>query len=116
MARSCLCNYNHRTGAIILSTEVFNELAGFLLEHAKLDEVIHLVGINTDTVFHETCISIFLEESRYPHTVGVCEYVSIDWKDGNCQSAEYTIARCLRRLHQSIVTYQVSCHQVVVDC
>lgn len=53
---------------------------------------------------------------RYPGTVGVCGYVAVDFRGGSSwnpwrlyQSAEYTIAQGLRRLHQSIVTHKVSC-------
>ncbi|KAI6762462.1 hypothetical protein HG530_008442 [Fusarium avenaceum] len=75
----------------------------------------HLIGMDADTVFEEKCVTELLKESYYPNTVGVCGYVAVDFKDGNWnlwsiyQSAEYTIAQGLRRLHQSIATKKVSC-------
>lgn len=114
--RSFLYNYNVHAERpeTIFSPKFFGFMASFLKE-SGIDNVDHLVGMDADTVFDDYCISELLKESRYPHTVGVCGYVAVDWKDGNWdpwrlyQSAEYTIAQGLRRLHQSIATYKVSC-------
>jgi chitin synthase len=117
VCRSFLYNFNRRAEnpATVFSREFFNELAGFLLSDANIHHVVHLIGMDADTVFDVDCISILLAESRYPHTVGVCGYVAVDWKTHKWtpwklyQSAEYTIAQALRRLHQSLVTHKVSC-------
>ncbi|KAJ9240907.1 CAZyme family GT2 [Paecilomyces variotii] len=116
VVRSFLYNYNVRAEhpETIFSPRFFGFMASFLKE-AGIDNVDHLVGMDADTVFDDYCISELLKESRYPHTVGVCGYVAVDWKDGHWdpwrlyQSAEYTIAQGLRRLHQSIATHKVSC-------
>jgi chitin synthase len=90
-------------------------MCSFVENDGGMDEVVHLIGMDADTVFDDDCIYELLEQSRYAHTVGVCGYVAVDWKDSNWnlwrlyQSAEYTIAQCLRRLHQSMVTHKVSC-------
>jgi chitin synthase len=71
--------------------------------------------MDADTVFARDCIGHLIEEARRPGTVGVCGYVAVDFTSGNWnlwalyQSAEYTVAQGLRRLHQSIVTHKVSC-------
>lgn len=117
VVRSFLYNFNRRAEnpATIFTRQFFNELADFLLEDANIDNVDHLIGMDADTVFDKDCISVLLEESRYPKTVGVCGYVAVDWMGQNWnlwklyQSAEYTIAQALRRLHQSKVTHKVSC-------
>ncbi|KAH6893421.1 hypothetical protein B0T10DRAFT_527822 [Thelonectria olida] len=97
-----------------------------LANDVKVGSVDHLVGMDADTVFEDKCISELLKESKYPNTVGVCGYVAVDFKDGNWnlwsiyQSAEYTIAQGLRRLHQSIATKKVSrlpgCCQLLKIC
>ncbi|KAL1847191.1 hypothetical protein Plec18170_008755 [Paecilomyces lecythidis] len=116
VVRSFLYNYNVRAEhpETVFSPRFFGFMASFLKE-SGIDNVDHLVGMDADTVFEDNCISELLKESRYPHTVGVCGYVAVDWKDGHWdpwrlyQSAEYTIAQGLRRLHQSIATHKVSC-------
>jgi chitin synthase len=85
------------------------------IKKAGMDRVDHLIGMDADTVFDDDCINELLLQSRFDHVVGVCGYVAVDWKDGNFnpwrlyQSAEYTIAQGLRRLHQSVATHKVSC-------
>ncbi|KAK5089666.1 hypothetical protein LTR24_006034 [Lithohypha guttulata] len=116
VVRSFLYNFNMRDEKpkVIFSSEFFAHMAKFLLE-AQFDRVDQLVGMDADTVFDERCIWNLLNESRYPNTVGVCGYVAVDFSGGQWniwrlyQSAEYTIAQGLRRLHQSIVTHKVSC-------
>lgn len=115
--RSFLYNFNRRQEkpSTIYSPDFFNEMCSFMVDDAKIDDCQHLIGMDADTVFEEDCIFQLLEESRYANTVGVCGYVAVDWKTNNWnpwrlyQSAEYTIAQCLRRLHQSMVTHKVSC-------
>jgi len=117
VVRSFLYNFNRRAEkpGTIFQPAFFEDMARFLVHDAGMDECVHLVGMDADTVFADDCIHQLLEESRYAHTVGVCGYVAVDWKDSNWnlwrlyQSAEYTIAQCLRRLHQSMVTHKVSC-------
>lgn len=117
VARSFLYNFNRRTEAplTVFSPGFFNDMASFLTLDANMDNVVHLIGMDADTVFDKNCIYELLQQSRYPKTVGVCGYVSVDWKDGRWslwglyQSAEYTIAQGLRRVHQSLVTHKVSC-------
>lgn len=116
VVRSFLYNFNMREERpkVIFSSEFFAHMTKFLLE-AQFDRVDQLVGMDADTVFDERCIWNLLNESRYPNTVGVCGYVAVDFSGGQWniwrlyQSAEYTIAQGLRRLHQSIVTHKVSC-------
>ena len=117
VARSFLYNFNRRSEApkTIFDAAFFNDMASFLLRDAGIENVVHLIGMDADTVFDDDCIYELLEQSRYPGTMGVCGYVAVDWKDGRWnpwrlyQSAEYTIAQGLRRLHQSMVTHKVSC-------
>jgi chitin synthase len=117
LIRSFLYNFNRRTESpsTIFSPEFFNALCSFMIDDGDMDNCVHLIGMDADTVFDDDCIYELLQESRYPHTVGVCGYVAVDWKDSNWnpwrlyQSTEYTIAQCLRRLHQSMVTHKVSC-------
>jgi len=116
VVRSFLYNFNMREERpkVIFSSEFFAHMTKFLLE-AQFDRVDQLIGMDADTVFDERCIWNLLKESRYPNTVGVCGYVAVDFTEGQWniwrlyQSAEYTIAQGLRRLHQSIVTHKVSC-------
>ncbi|RJE26484.1 Chitin synthase [Aspergillus sclerotialis] len=115
--RSFLYNYNIRARRpkVIFSPTFFGEMASFLANDAAIDNVSCLVGMDGDTVFADNCVTELLKESRYPNTVGVCGYVAVDftnhqWSLWNIyQSAEYTVAQGLRRLHQSIVTHKVSC-------
>ena len=117
LVRSFLYNFNRRTESpsTIFSPGFFNAMCSFMVDDGGMDNCVHLIGMDADTVFDDDCIYELLQESRYPHTVGVCGYVAVDWKDFNWnpwrlyQSAEYTIAQCLRRLHQSMVTHKVSC-------
>jgi chitin synthase len=117
VVRSFLYNFNRRgeSPSTVFSPGFFDTMCSFIADDGGMDEVVHLVGMDADTVFDDDCIYELLEQSRYPHTVGVCGYVAVDWKDSNWnlwrlyQSAEYTIAQCLRRLHQSMVTHKVSC-------
>ncbi|KAE8371048.1 chitin synthase-domain-containing protein [Aspergillus bertholletiae] len=114
--RSFLYNYNirHLYPETIFASTFFSHLAAFIKE-SGMDAVDHLIGMDADTVFDDHCISELLRGSRYKNTVGVCGYVAVDWKDNSWhpwrlyQSAEYTIAQCLRRLHQSVITHKVSC-------
>lgn len=115
--RSFLYKYNIRSTkpSTIYSSHFLLSMTDWLSREVKIDEVDHLIGMDADTIFDETCISELLKESKYPNTVGVCGYVAVDFKDSNWslwsmyQSAEYTIAQGLRRLHQSIATKKVSC-------
>ena len=117
VVRSFLYNFNrrHEHPNTIYSPTFFNEMCEFMVDDAQMDWCEHLVGMDADTVFAEDCVYQLLEESRYPNTVGVCGYVAVDWKDTRWnmwrlyQSCEYTVAQCLRRLHQSMVTHKVSC-------
>nr|KAK5444925.1 hypothetical protein LTR18_004630 [Exophiala xenobiotica] len=115
--RSFLYKYNLRTEKpkVIFSPTFFGEMASFLASDAGIKHADYLIGMDGDTVFEEACVSELLKESRYPNTIGVCGYVSVDftgsqWGLWNLyQSAEYTISQGLRRLHQSMVTNKVSC-------
>ncbi|KAJ5893741.1 chitin synthase-domain-containing protein [Penicillium taxi] len=114
--RSFLYNFNIRNQRpeTVFSSKFFAYMASFI-SGAGIEYVDHLIGMDADTVFDKNCINELLLESRYENTVGVCGYVAVDWKNNNFdpwrlyQSAEYTIAQGLRRLHQSIVTHKVSC-------
>ncbi|KAM0393117.1 hypothetical protein ACHAPZ_010582 [Fusarium culmorum] len=115
--RSFLYKFNTRAQnpESIFSREFLDSMTSWLEDEVKMEDVDHLVGMDADTVFEDQCISELLKESYYPNTVGVCGYVAVDYKDSNWnlwslyQSAEYTIAQGLRRLHQSIATKKVSC-------
>lgn len=115
--RSFLFNFNRRleNPNTVFSPDFFNDMCAFLLRDSKMTYCDHLIGMDADTVFADDCIWQLLQESRYDNTVGVCGYVAVDWKGSNFnlwrlyQNAEYTIAQCLRRLHQSMVTHKVSC-------
>jgi chitin synthase len=115
--RSFLYKFNLRQAHLegIFSPLYFNSLSSFLVNDALIENVTFLVGMDADTVFAEDCVYELLQQSRYPHTVGVCGYVSVDFSKSRWsawslyQSTEYTIAQGLRRLHQSIVTHKVSC-------
>ncbi|KAK4937716.1 hypothetical protein LTR10_021726 [Elasticomyces elasticus] len=115
--RSFLYKYNLRSEKpkVILSPRLFGEMAAFLASDAEIPHADCLIGMDGDTIFEHDCVSELLKESRYPNTVGVCGYVSVDftgsqWGLWNLyQSAEYTISQGLRRLHQSTVTNKVSC-------
>lgn len=114
--RSLLYNYNIREQCpvTIFTSEFFSHMVAFLQE-SGFDKVDNLIGMDADTAFKSNCISELIKESRYDNTVGVCGYVAVDWQDHLLsswklyQSTEYTIAQCLRRLHQSKVTHKVSC-------
>ncbi|EWZ85300.1 hypothetical protein BFJ70_g590 [Fusarium oxysporum] len=115
--RSFLYKFNTRAQnpESIFSRELLDSMTSWLENEVKMDNVDHLIGMDADTVFEDKCVTELLKESYYPNTVGVCGYVAVDFKDGNWnlwsiyQSAEYTIAQGLRRLHQSIATKKVSC-------
>jgi chitin synthase len=117
LSRSFVYNFNlrHRQTRVIFRPEFFSEMSHWLVKEAHMDQVDVLVGMDADTVFAPDCISHLIEESHWPQTVGVCGYVAVDFSQGNWnlwaiyQSAEYTIAQALRRLHQSMVTHKVSC-------
>jgi chitin synthase len=117
VCRSFLYNFNirQRRPNVIFRPDFFSEMSNWLVGDAGIDRVDILIGMDADTVFAPDCITNLLEESHYPHTVGVCGYVAVDFTPGNWnvwslyQSTEYTIAQALRRLHQSIVTHKVSC-------
>ncbi|KAF7557785.1 hypothetical protein G7Z17_g425 [Cylindrodendrum hubeiense] len=115
--RSFLYKFNVRAQnpGTIFSREFLDSMTNWLTDEVKLNNVDHLVGMDADTVFADNCVTELLKESKYPNTVGVCGYVAVDYKDSNWnlwsiyQSAEYTIAQGLRRLHQSTATKKVSC-------
>ena len=115
--RSFLYKFNTRGSdpTHIFSSRFFASMTTWLANDVGLDHVDHLIGMDADTVFAPDCISQLLRESTYPHTVGVCGYVAVDFSGGSWnlwslyQSAEYSIAQGLRRLHQSIATHKVSC-------
>lgn len=116
VARSFLYNFNIRQQkpSVIFNNKFFAEMAAWLIE-SGIEKVDHLIGMDADTEFDKNCVLNLLKESRHPKTVGVCGYVSVDWSQGRWnlwrlyQNTEYTIAQCLRRLHQSKVTKKVSC-------
>lgn len=115
--RSFLYNFNIRNEnpQVIFSPQFFGEMASYLIKEGGMENVTHLIGMDADTVFADDCISELLKESYYPHTIGVCGYVAVDFTRGGWglwnlyQSAEYTISQGLRRFHQSTVTHKVSC-------
>ncbi|KAK6949761.1 hypothetical protein Daesc_008082 [Daldinia eschscholtzii] len=117
VARSFVHNFNLRAKRpkVIFSPEFFRAMTDFLVKDAGIRHVELLIGMDADTVFAHDCISHLVEECHYPGTVGVCGYVAVDFstKKWNMwsiyQSAEYTIAQGLRRLHQSLCTKKVSC-------
>ncbi|UKZ75004.1 hypothetical protein TrVFT333_002676 [Trichoderma virens FT-333] len=115
--RSFLYKFNIRAQnpSTLFSREFLDSMTTWLTDDIKVGSIDYLVGMDADTVFEERCIFELLKESKYPNTVGVCGFVAVDFKDCNWnlwsiyQSAEYTIAQGLRRLHQSIATKKVSC-------
>ncbi|KAF5020367.1 hypothetical protein F66182_7616 [Fusarium sp. NRRL 66182] len=117
VVRSFLYKFNIRrcNPETIFSSRFLLSMSDWLSQEVKVNQVDHLIGMDADTVFGETCISELLRESKHPNTVGVCGYVAVDFGGGNWnlwsiyQNAEYTIAQGLRRLHQSIATKKVSC-------
>lgn len=117
VCRSFVHHFNKRAEQpkVVFSPPFFTAMAGWLQNEAGFDRVDILIGMDADTVFATDCISYLITESHYPQTVGVCGYVAVDFQHGKWnlwsiyQSAEYTIAQGLRRLHQSVVTHKVSC-------
>ncbi|KAI1500525.1 chitin synthase-domain-containing protein [Biscogniauxia marginata] len=117
VCRSFVHNFNKRAKRpkVIFKPQFFTAVSDWLVRDAGINNIDILIGMDADTVFAPDCISHLIEESHYPNTVGVCGYVSVDFSSGNWnlwsvyQSAEYTIAQALRRLHQSVVTHKVSC-------
>ncbi|KAI8960170.1 glycosyltransferase family 2 protein [Daldinia sp. FL1419] len=117
VARSFVHNFNLRAQRpkVIFSPEFFKAMTDFLVHDAGIRHVELLIGMDADTVFAHDCIGHLVEESHYPGTVGVCGYVAVDFSTAKWnmwsiyQSAEYTIAQGLRRLHQSLCTKKVSC-------
>ncbi|KAM4066528.1 chitin synthase domain-containing protein [Hirsutella rhossiliensis] len=117
VARSFLYKFNIRRTSpdTIFSPRFLRSMSDWLAHDALMDQVDNLIGMDADTVFDKDCIAHLLNESRYPGTVGVCGYVTVDFSGGNWnpwslyQNAEYTLAQGLRRLHQSIATKKVSC-------
>ncbi|KAI1409524.1 glycosyltransferase family 2 protein [Hypoxylon sp. FL1857] len=117
VSRSFVHNFNlrHNNPKVIFKPEFFEAMTNFLVEDAGIDHVELLIGMDADTVFADDCISHLVEESHHPGTVGVCGYVAVDFSNSKWnmwsvyQSAEYTIAQGLRRLHQSLCTKKVSC-------
>ncbi|KAI0097103.1 glycosyltransferase family 2 protein [Daldinia grandis] len=117
VARSFVHNFNLRDKRpkVIFSPEFFRAMTDFLVKDAGIRHVELLIGMDADTVFAHDCISHLVEECHYPGTVGVCGYVAVDFSTHKWnmwsiyQSAEYTIAQGLRRLHQSLCTKKVSC-------
>lgn len=108
-------NVRHERPKVIFTPEFFAEMSDWMVNEAGIDNIDHLIGMDADTVFADDCISHLLVESRHPKTIGVCGYVAVDFSSrpwniwSIYQSAEYTIAQGLRRLHQSLVTHKVSC-------
>ena len=117
LIRSFLYNFNIRTTrpAVIQSPIFFGTMVTFLTERAGFSNCDILIGMDGDTFFEPACISELIKESHYQNTVGVCGFVAVDFKDkpwspwSLYQNTEYTIAQCLRRLHQSVATHKVSC-------
>lgn len=117
VVRSFLYKHNLRATnpTHIFSQQFFDSFSSWLGQDVGMNHVDHLIGMDADTVFDRTCIRELLKESKYANTVGVCGYVAVDFSGGSWnlwalyQSAEYTIAQGLRRLHQSIATHKVSC-------
>ncbi|KAI2778724.1 glycosyltransferase family 2 protein [Daldinia loculata] len=117
VARSFVHNFNLRDTRpkVIFSPEFFRAMTHFLVKDAGIRHVELLIGMDADTIFAPDCLSHLVEECHYPGTVGVCGYVSVDFSTHKWnmwsiyQSAEYTIAQGLRRLHQSLCTKKVSC-------
>jgi chitin synthase len=117
VSRSFVYNFNRRTERpkVLFSPMFFQSMSDWLQNDAGLERVDLLIGMDADTIFEDDCVSELIKESHYPQTVGVCGYVAVDFLHGNWnfwsiyQSAEYTIAQALRRLHQSMVTHKVSC-------
>ncbi|KAI1326660.1 chitin synthase-domain-containing protein [Xylariaceae sp. FL0255] len=117
LSRSFLYNFNRRhTGPhILLRPDFFFVLADWLVQDCQIEQADLLIGMDADTVFACDCVANLVSEVRYPGTVGVCGYVTVDFTNSKWnlwaiyQSAEYTIAQGLRRLHQSLVTKKVSC-------
>ncbi|KAL3421197.1 glycosyltransferase family 2 [Phlyctema vagabunda] len=116
LIRSYLYNFNIRASkpATILSPYFFGAMTSFLTS-ATFDKVDILIGMDGDTFFEPQCIDELIKQSHFRQTVGVCGYVTVDFKDSSWsawslyQNTEYTISQCLRRLHQSIATHKVSC-------
>ena len=117
VVRSFLHKFNTREKKPnhIFSQRFFNTMTRWMETGAAIMHVDCLVGMDADTIFDKNCISELIKESHYPNTVGVCGYVAVDFRRSFWtpwaiyQSAEYTIAQGLRRLHQSIATKKVSC-------
>jgi chitin synthase len=117
VARSFLYNFNkrHERPHVIFKPEIFKELSDWLAYDGAISRVDFLIGMDADTVFAEDCVIHLVIEAHHLNTVGVCGYVAVDFSSGAWnlwaiyQSAEYTIAQGLRRLHQSLVTHKVSC-------
>ncbi|KAI1393199.1 glycosyltransferase family 2 protein [Hypoxylon trugodes] len=117
VARSFVYNFNvrHSQPKVIFNPDFFKAMTDFLVKDAGIKHVEFLIGMDADTVFAHDCISHLVTEAHYPNTVGVCGYVAVDFSTHKWnmwsiyQSAEYTIAQGLRRLHQSLCTKKVSC-------
>ncbi|KAI1372998.1 glycosyltransferase family 2 protein [Hypoxylon crocopeplum] len=117
VARSFVHNFNlrHNRPKVIFRPEFFKAMSNFLTKDAGITHVELLIGMDADTIFANDCIGHLVDESHYPGTVGVCGYVAVDFSQlkwnlwSIYQSAEYTIAQGLRRLHQSLCTKKVSC-------
>ncbi|KAI8626124.1 chitin synthase-domain-containing protein [Xylariaceae sp. FL1651] len=117
VSRSFVHSFNkrHERPRIIFRPDFFKSLSDWLVNEATINRVDFIIGMDADTVFSPDCIGYLIKEAQYPDTVGVCGFVAVDFSSGNWnlwaiyQSAEYTIAQALRRLHQSVVTHKVSC-------
>jgi cellulose synthase/poly-beta-1,6-N-acetylglucosamine synthase-like glycosyltransferase len=117
VARSFLYNFNirKRQPKVVFSPYLFSTLSSWLVHEVGVQNVDVLIGMDADTVFDPGCIAELVKESHFPHTVGMCGYVAVDFQNtpfnpwSLYQSAEYTIAQGLRRLHQSVATHKVSC-------
>ena len=117
LIRSFLYNFNIRSTrpAVIQSPFFFGTMVTFLTDRAGFSNCDILIGMDGDTYFEPACIFELIKESHYLNTVGVCGFVAVDFKNkpwspwSLYQCTEYTIAQCLRRLHQSVATHKVSC-------
>ncbi|KAK4221023.1 chitin synthase-domain-containing protein [Podospora fimiseda] len=120
--RSFLLKYNrrftHPNQPMIFFPRFFKHMANWLSKKCFIPEVSCLIGMDCDTRFAPDCVTHLLDTARInpEKTHGVCGYVAVDFSVTSnwnlwslYQSAEYSVAQGLRRLHQSIATKKVSC-------
>ena len=67
VVRSFLYNFNIREQRpqVIFSPRFFQEMGTYLIKDSEITNVTHLVGLDADTVFEESCVAELLKESRY---------------------------------------------------